>query len=31
MLGNRELLTLDPDGYLLRFLQHLGTRPTDTD
>jgi catechol 2,3-dioxygenase-like lactoylglutathione lyase family enzyme len=26
LLGNRELLVLDPDGYLLRFLQHLGSR-----
>lgn len=27
MLGNREALILDPDGHLLRFLQHLGSRP----
>lgn len=27
VLGNKELLVLDLDGYLLRFLQHLGTRP----
>ncbi|MDR6990164.1 VOC family protein [Luteimonas sp. 3794] len=24
--GQRELLVQDPDGYLLRFAQHLGTR-----
>jgi catechol 2,3-dioxygenase-like lactoylglutathione lyase family enzyme len=29
LLGNRELLALDPDGYLLRFLKHLGSRPID--
>ena len=25
--GKREFLVLDPDGYLLRFAEHLGTRP----
>lgn len=26
-LGNRQFLVQDPDGYLLRFFQDLGTRP----
>lgn len=25
--GNREFLVQDPDGYLLRFSEHLGTKP----
>lgn len=25
--GERELLLQDPDGYLLRFTQHLGEKP----
>ncbi|MDP5347367.1 MAG: VOC family protein [Paracoccaceae bacterium] len=25
--GQSEFLVQDPDGYLLRFMQHLGTRP----
>lgn len=25
--GNRQFVVADPDGYLLRFYQHLGTRP----
>ena len=25
--GNRQFLVQDPDGYLLRFFEHLGTRP----
>ncbi|WP_296419635.1 bleomycin resistance protein [Pseudooctadecabacter sp.] len=25
--GQTEFLVQDPDGYLLRFMQHLGTRP----
>lgn len=25
--GQRQFLVQDPDGYLLRFIQHLGTRP----
>ncbi|MGL5070905.1 MAG: bleomycin resistance protein [Aeromonas salmonicida] len=25
--GQREFLVQDPDGYLLRFVQHLGERP----
>lgn len=27
--GQRNILVLDPDGYLLRFAQPLGTRPID--
>lgn len=27
-LGNRQFVVADPDGYLLRFFQALGTRPT---
>lgn len=26
-LGNRQFVVADPDGYLLRFFRHLGTRP----
>lgn len=26
-LGNRQFMVADPDGYLLRFFQDLGTRP----
>lgn len=26
--GNRQFVVADPDGYLLRFYQDLGTRPT---
>lgn len=26
-VGNRQFLVQDPDGYLLRFAQNLGTRP----
>jgi catechol 2,3-dioxygenase-like lactoylglutathione lyase family enzyme len=26
-LGNRQFVVMDPDGYLLRFFQDLGTRP----
>lgn len=26
-VGNRQFIVLDPDGYLLRFFQDLGTRP----
>ena len=26
LLGNREFLLMDPDGYLLRFAQDLGTK-----
>ena len=27
LLGNREFLVKDPDGYLLRFAQDLGSKP----
>jgi len=27
LLGNREFLVKDPDGYLLRFAQCIGTKP----
>jgi len=27
LLGNREFLVKDPDGYLLRFSQDIGTKP----
>ena len=27
-VGNRQFIVLDPDGYLLRFYQDLGARPT---
>ncbi|MBD3787510.1 MAG: VOC family protein [Sphingomonadales bacterium] len=27
--GQTEFLVQDPDGYLLRFMQHLGERPVD--
>ena len=26
MLGDKEVLILDPDGYLLRFIEHLGSK-----
>ena len=26
LLGNKEFLVLDPDGYLLRFFQEIGTK-----
>lgn len=26
-LGNRQFVVQDPDGYLLRFFEDLGTRP----
>ncbi len=29
MLGDREILVQDPDGYLLRFSQDLGEKPAD--
>ena len=31
LLGRREFLVMDPDGYLLRFAQSLGERPNPTD
>ncbi|MBN2458208.1 VOC family protein [Candidatus Woesearchaeota archaeon] len=27
LLGNKEFMVLDPDGYLLRFAEDLGTKP----
>lgn len=27
--GERQLWVMDPDGYLLRFIESLGTRPAD--
>jgi catechol 2,3-dioxygenase-like lactoylglutathione lyase family enzyme len=27
LMGNREFLIQDPDGYLLRFYEHLGSKP----
>jgi len=27
LLGNREFLVMDPDGYLLRFFKNLGSKP----
>jgi catechol 2,3-dioxygenase-like lactoylglutathione lyase family enzyme len=27
LLGNKEFLVQDPDGYLLRFAENLGTKP----
>ncbi len=30
LLGNREFLVMDTDGYLLRFSQDLGTRPLES-
>ncbi len=29
LLGNREFLVLDPNGYTLRFVQALGERPVE--
>lgn len=29
--GNRQFVVADPDGYLLRFFQDLGTRPAGAD
>ncbi len=29
LAGQREFLLQDPDGYLLRFVQHLGERAAD--
>ena len=29
--GQEQFLVQDPDGYLLRFMQHLGRRPVDED
>ncbi len=31
MLGNRQFLVQDPDGYLLRFYENLGSRPVMPD
>lgn len=27
LLGNRQFIVQDPDGYLLRFFEHLGSKP----
>jgi hypothetical protein len=27
LLGNKEFLVQDPDGYLLRFIEDLGSKP----
>ena len=27
LVGNRQFIVLDPDGYFLRFAEHLGERP----
>ncbi len=29
LLGSREFLVQDPDGYLLRFSQHIGVKPVE--
>ena len=29
LLGNKEFLIKDPDGYLLRFTENLGTKPLE--
>ncbi len=29
LLGQREFLVMDPDGYVLRFSQYLGKRPAE--
>ena len=29
LLGNRQFLVQDPDGYLLRFFEDLGTKSVD--
>jgi hypothetical protein len=29
--GNRQFVTADPDGYVLRFFQDLGSRPVVLD
>lgn len=31
MLGDKEVLILDPDGYLLRFVEHLGSKPIENN
>jgi catechol 2,3-dioxygenase-like lactoylglutathione lyase family enzyme len=31
VIGQRQFLVMDPDGYLLRFAQSLGTRPVPAD
>ncbi|MDD3289180.1 MAG: VOC family protein [Alphaproteobacteria bacterium] len=30
-LGSRQFIVLDPDGYLLRFSERIGTRPTQSN
>jgi len=29
LLGSKEMLVMDPDGYLLRFSQDIGTKPAE--
>ncbi|TFH30265.1 MAG: VOC family protein [Promethearchaeota archaeon] len=29
LVGNREFLIQDPDGYMLRFAEYLGTKPVE--
>ena len=29
LIGNKEFLVMDPDGYLLRFSEDLGTKPVN--
>ena len=29
LLGSREFLVIDPDGYLLRFTQDMGVKPVE--
>jgi catechol 2,3-dioxygenase-like lactoylglutathione lyase family enzyme len=31
MANHKEFAVLDPDGYMLRFSQHIGSRPTKPD
>lgn len=31
LLGNRQFWVADPDGYLLRFFQDLGTKPVEAE
>ena len=31
LLGNREFMVMDPDGYLLRFSENIGSKPVKKD